>query len=305
DHSSGTISGTALQTGSFGFTAWVSDANSTTANRALLISVDAAASGNFDGPAELPRVYVQSSLSDTPAPGRAIPVLQGGDLQAALNNSSCGDTIEVQPGATFSGVFTFPAKGCDDNHWIIVRTGAPDSALPPEGTRITPCYAGVDSLPGRPPFNCATTQNVMAKLVMNATGGSGPIVFASGAAHYRLIGLEITRQQGALVVNSLASVAAKGTMDHIVFDRVWMHGTAQAETTRGVELGGSTFISIIDSFFTDFHCVSITGSCGDSQAIYGGIGNNPMGPYRIVDNFLEASGENILFGGGSATEEPA
>lgn len=305
DHSSGTISGTALQTGSFGFTASVSDANSTSATRALLISVDAAASGNFDGPAELPRVYVHSSLSDTPAPGRAIPVLEGGDLQAALNNSSCGDTIEVQPGATFSGVFSFPAKGCDDNHWIIVRTAAPDSALPPEGTRITPCYAGVDSLPGRPPFNCATTQNVMAKLVMNATGGSGPIVFASGAAHYRLIGLEITRQQGASVVNSLASVAAKGTMDHIVFDRVWMHGTAQAETTRGVELGGSTFISIIDSFFTDFHCVSITGSCGDSQAIYGGIGDSPMGPYRIVNNFLEASGENILFGGGSATVAPA
>ena len=30
-----------------------------------------------------------------------------------------------------------------------------------------------------------------------------------------------------------------------------------------------------------------------------------MGPYKIVDNFLEASGENILFGGGAATVTPA
>src|SRR3984885_12860260 len=30
-----------------------------------------------------------------------------------------------------------------------------------------------------------------------------------------------------------------------------------------------------------------------------------MGPYKIVNNFLEASGENILFGGGSATLTPA
>jgi hypothetical protein len=30
-----------------------------------------------------------------------------------------------------------------------------------------------------------------------------------------------------------------------------------------------------------------------------------MGPYKIVDNFLEAAGENILFGGGQATQTPA
>jgi hypothetical protein len=30
-----------------------------------------------------------------------------------------------------------------------------------------------------------------------------------------------------------------------------------------------------------------------------------MGPYKIVNNFLEASGENIIFGGGHATSAPA
>jgi hypothetical protein len=61
----------------------------------------------------------------------------------------------------------------------------------------------------------------------------------------------------------------------------------------------------VDSFFTDFHCISVSGSCGDAQAIIGGLGDNPMGPYKLVDNFLEASGENVMFGGGAATETPA
>ncbi|HTW58282.1 MAG TPA: Ig domain-containing protein [Terriglobales bacterium] len=304
--STGVISGIPIQTGTYSFTASVSDGGSTSASKSLDLTIDASTAGNFDGPAELPRVYIQSSLADTPATGTVTLVPSGGDLQAALNDASCGDTIQLQAGATFTGIFTFPAKSCSDSNWIIVRTSAADSALPPEGTRLTPCYAGVSSLPGRPPFQCAATANVTAKLVMNASEGSGPILFASGANHYRLIGLEVTRQQGTPVVYSLASIqSTTGTMDHIVFDRVWMHGTAHDETNRGIELGGSTYVSVVDSFFTDFHCISITGSCGDAQAIYGGIGSNPMGPYQFVDNFLEASGENILFGGGTATLTPA
>jgi hypothetical protein len=61
----------------------------------------------------------------------------------------------------------------------------------------------------------------------------------------------------------------------------------------------------VDSFFTDFHCTSVSGACTDAQTIIGGLGDLPMGPYKIADNFLEASGENILFGGGEATMTPA
>src|SRR6202046_3747754 len=160
----------------------------------------------FDGPAELPRVTVLSAMSDTPAPGAVISLNAGDDLQSALNSATCGDTIQLQPGATFTGRFTFPAKSCDDNHWIIVRTSAADSVLPAEGSRLTPCYAGVSSLPGRPAFKCASAHHVVAKLVMGA-GGSGPINFALGANHYRLIGLEVTRLTGTGIVYALASVS--------------------------------------------------------------------------------------------------
>ena len=301
---SGAVVGTTSVSGSYTFTAKVSDSAGNSSSRAFTLSVSSLSASGFDGPAELPRVYIQTAVANTPAPGTTITVNSGGNLQSALNSANCGDTVSLQAGATFTGVFTFPAKSCDDNHWIMVRTGADDSTLPAEGSRLTPCYAGVSSLPGRPAFQCISTTNVLAKLVM-AANGDGPVVFASGANHYRLIGLEITRTARTGLVNALSSVAANGTANNLIFDRVWMHGSAQDETTRGVGLGGTTYLSIVDSFFTDFHCISVTGSCGDAQAIVGGMGDSPMGPYKITDNFLEASGENILFGGGEATATPA
>jgi hypothetical protein len=260
----------------------------------------------FDGPAELPLYTVASSLADTPAPGGTISVPAGGNLQAALDSANCGDTIALQAGATYAGVFTFPAKNCDEQHWIIVRTSAPDSALPPEGQRLTPCYAGVASLPNRPAYNCAHPQNVLARLSYSKANGASPIVFLNGANHYRLIGLEITRPSDKKQVVALVSVqnAEEAAADHLVFDRLWVHGTAQDETRRGFYLTGTTNVAIVDSYLNDFHCTARVGSCTDSQAISGGSGNNPNGPWKIEDNFLEAAAENILFGGAPATIVP-
>jgi len=244
-------------------------------------------------------------LADTPAPGHVHLVKGSDNLQEALDGAKCGDTLKLQTGATFAGVFRLPSKPCDDGHWIILRTSAPDDSLPPEGTRITPCYAGVASLPGRPDFHCAAARNVMAKIEFDGKGGSGPLFFQQGANHYRLIGLEVTRGNPGARLHTLVSPTEKGTADHIIFDRVWLHGTAQDETTRGIYLSGTTYVAVIGSFFTDFHCISVTGACTDAQAISGGSGSNPSGSYKIVNNFLEASGECVMFGGGGATQTPA
>ncbi len=258
-------------------------------------------STTFDGPAELPRQRVKSSLNDTPAGGKTWLVHAGESFQQALANASCGDVIQLEAGLTFNGNFALPQKSCDDSHWIIIRTSAPDSSLPPEGTRLTPCYAGVSSLPGRPGFPCASAKHVVATIEFDGKAGSGPITFAAGANHYRLMGLEVTR--GAFTKPVYNLVSFKGAADHIVFDRLWLHGSAHDETARGIGLAG-TNVAIVDSFFTDFHCISGAGSCSDAQAIAGGGGDLPTGPYKIVNNFLEASGENIIFGGGAATTTP-
>ena len=267
-------------------------------------SEDLRASGGFDGPAELPRVFIQSALANTPAPGKTLSVSDGTGLVNALKTASCGDTIQLRAGATFSGGYNFPAKNCDDQHWIIVRTSAPDTSLPAEGTRVSPCYAGVAALPGRPSLNCVSTANVMAKLVMGL-GGSGPIRFLNGANHYRFIGLEITRAVPGVFISDLAFGEKGGTADHIIFDRVWIHGTTQDDTERGVYLTGMSYVAVVESYLTDFHCESITNNCADSETISGGLGDTQDGPFKIFNNFLESSGENISLGGGGATKTPA
>ncbi|HSY91272.1 MAG TPA: putative Ig domain-containing protein [Candidatus Binatus sp.] len=300
---SGVVSGTTSISGSYTFTARVKDSAGNSSTRQFTLPVSSLSATGFDGPAELPRVYLQTTMANTPAPGTTVTVKSGGDLQSALNSANCGDTVTLQAGATFTGVFTFPAKSCDDNHWIVVRTSSDDSVLPAEGSRLTPCYAGVASLPGRPAFQCSSTSNVLAKLVM-AGHGNGPILFAAGANHYRLVGLEVTRVAGTGIVYALSSLAVGGSANNLIFDRMWLHGTARDETNKGVELGGSSSVSVIDSFLTDFHCISYTGSCSDAVAIGGGTGN-PVGPFKISDNFLEAAGENVIFGGAEATITPA
>ncbi len=267
------------------------------------------ASGNtsFDGPAELPRVSVASSLSSTPTPGRIREVRPTDNLQSILNQVQCGEKIQLPPGATFQGAFVLPAKDCDDQHWIVLRSSAPDEDLPREGKRITPCYAGISSLPGRPQYPCPSPENKMAKLV--AAKGAPVLRLADGANHYRIgPGLELTRAPGDgihyALVGRRQDPTTKG-INHIVIDHDWIHGTATDETVRGVFMAGWTYAAIVDSYINDFHCVAAIGTCTDSQAIAGGTGDMPEGPLKIENNFLEAGAENILFGGGQATIVPS
>jgi hypothetical protein len=296
---SGDFSGTPSTTGTDTFTVMVTDANSKTATGNFSVTITA--SGAYDGPAELPIATVPSAMADTPAPGSLIPVKAGGNLQTALSNAVCGDTIQLQAGATFTGQFTVPAKNCDINHWIIIRTSSPDSALPAEGQRATPCYAGVASLEGRPQYTCSKPTNVLAKVQIQ-TRGDGPFLLASGANFYRFVGLEVTRPNGT--PGSARLLAGLGTSDHIIVDRSWFHGQQQDETHDGVNLNGMTNSAVIDSYFSDFHCISATGECVDSHAIAGGTSDTQDGPFKIQDNFLEASGEAVMFGGGAATLTP-
>ena len=259
-----------------------------TAENAYCAKGDIWTDATADGPADLPRGCVYTSLDGSPSPGKIISVAAGGDVIKTIAAASCGDTIQLQSGATFTfkGGTTLPSKNCDSQHWITIRTSAANSALPPEHTRISPSYAGVASLSGRPSFS-GPNKNIMAKLVAD----SNPIKIGD---HYRLIGVEITRPHDGKWYNTLVQFA--GT--HIILDRDWIHGDPTADTTHLVQTGlGSDHVAIINSYLNDAHCKDSPRNCVDSQAWSDGGRGTFMKAYN---NFMEAAGQSIMFGGAAA-----
>ncbi len=222
-------------------------------------------------PPELPRVFLDTTL--VPPTGQTIAVAAGGDFQAALNAAQPGDVITLQAGATFTGPFTLPNK--TGTGWIIVRTSAPDSSLPPLGTRVGPSYAAV-----------------MPKIVVGANMG-GAIQTAPGAHHFRFIGIEVKPVSGAMTFGLVElgswSDTSTTTQPHdIIIDRCYIHGNPGEAAVRGVALNGSR-LAVIDSYLADFKDQGF-----DTQAL---MGWNGPGPFKIVNNYLEAAGENVMFGG--------
>ena len=125
-----------------------------------------------DGPANLPTSCFFTALSATPSTGKVTAVPAGAKLQSYINSAVCGETLMLEAGASYKGnELTFPAKHCDDNHWITMRTNTPNSGLPAEGIRMTPCWAKVTSLPGRPAFPCPAggvpSSNRLAKIIVS------------------------------------------------------------------------------------------------------------------------------------------
>jgi hypothetical protein len=252
--------------------------------------------GDKDGPAELPKACYYTGLDGTPSPGKQTRVPSGGNLTSAIDGAKCGDTLLLQAGASFD-VSELPAKKCDDQHYITVRTDTPDSKLPPEGTRISPAWAGVGSLAGRPKFAqpAGGPAKLMATLMVRRPAG------VTVGDHIRFIGIEFTTDP---TTNIGRMVSMEGT-HHVVIDRSWIHPGEGAEVGKGVGMvQGAHHIAVINSYLSGMNCVARSGKCTDASAVGGGNGDLPTGTFKIVNNFLEASGENVFFGGSGATVNP-
>ncbi|HMI94616.1 MAG TPA: hypothetical protein VK509_24750, partial [Polyangiales bacterium] len=116
---------------------------------------------------------------------------------------------------------------------------------------------------------------------------------APGAHHYRLIGLEIRPTRGVFLTDVVqlggdSSQTAANTPAHLAIDRCFIHGDPGLGARRGVALNSSS-TDIEGSHFADFKERG-----ADSQAI---AGWNGPGPFKIINNYLEAAGENVMFGG--------
>jgi hypothetical protein len=204
--------------------------------------------------------------------GSTISVPAGGDLQGAIDRAQQGDTILLAAGATYTGVFVLPAKSGSGT--ITIRSSASDSVLPAAGVRVSPSDAG----------NLATVQG---------TVGAPAFSTEAGAHDYTLMFLQLTSTfTGSDLLQlgdgSSAQSSLSGIPQNLTVDRCYLHGDPSNGQKRGIALNsGATTIE--NSYISD-----IKGADEDTQAI---AGWNGPGPYTITNNYLEASGENVLFGG--------
>ncbi len=252
--------------------------------------------GDKDGVAELPKTCYYTALDGTPSPGKPIRLDAKENLADAVKNAKCGDTLLLPAGAEYD-LKELPAKKCDDAHYITIRTDTPESKLPPESTRISPAWAGVAALPGRPPFAqpAGGAAKLMATIVVKNNSGI-PV-----GDHIRFIGIEWTSHADT-PVNRLIT-AEHG--DHIIFDRNYIHPGEGAEVAHGIGMvEGSHFIAVINSYISSFYCIARTGKCTDATAVGGARSDEPFGTFKIYNNFLESSGENVLFGGAASAYNP-
>jgi hypothetical protein len=223
----------------------------------------------FDGAAELPRATVAVPNTSTT---RRIVIRATDNLQAVLDSARRGDVIALAPGATYTGSFKLRAKaGNTSNGYVTLTT---DMALP--AGRVTPASAAA-----------------FAKL---RTPSTEPAVETlKGAEGWILRGLDIgalptvTQNYGLVVLDAQAGVSVLADIpSEIHLDRVYIHGHAGMSVSRCVALQ-SARTAIVDSHLSECHAKD-----RDSQAIGGWAG---PGPYLIENNYLEGSGEIIMFGG--------
>ena len=223
-----------------------------------------------------PLVLLDTTYAAPAGQQRSVPA--GGDLQAALNSAQPGDTIILQAGATYTGNFTLPMTS--GTAWIYVRSSALSSL--PEGTRVAPAQA-----------------SLMPKIVSPNTIPA--ISTAAGAHNFRFAGIEITTTWASTSATNyvLVYLEAPGgntslsqVPTDLVFDRCYIHGTPTGNVRRAI-LMNSARTAVVDSYLSDLHEVG-----ADSQAL---ASWNGPGPFKIVNNYLEGAGENIMFGGADPT----
>jgi hypothetical protein len=216
-------------------------------------------------------------LLSAPTYAGTINVPAGGDLQGALTSAQPGDTIILAAGATFTGNFTLPVKTGSTSYITIQSSNL--SLLPPDGQRVSPS----DNLN-------------MAKIV---TPNVQPALTASpGSKYYKIIGIEFGPQSPSVNVSEVAIVSiglntsAQTSLalapDHITLDRCYVHGNPGQQVKRGIALH-SAETSVTNCYITDIH---LEGQ--DSQGI--AVVNGP-GPFHIINNYVAAAAENIMFGG--------
>ena len=191
-------------------------------------------------------------------------------LQNALNTAVAGDEIVLADRGVYRGTFVLPRRA--DAGMVVVRS---ETVPTPEGSRVTPARAA-------------------SHATLVATSVYPSLTTGTGAQGWRVIAVSFRvadgngDNYGIVRLGTGAETALSQFPRDIVLDRVLVSGNTSGSTSRCVALNGAG-LAVINSWLAECHAVD-----RDAQAIGGWTGT---GPYLIENNYLEGSGQAIMFGG--------
>lgn len=225
-----------------------------------------------------------------PAVVTEIAVPAGADLQKALDAALPGQTLALAQGAVYK--VNLLLRNRTTAGVVTLRTAGLDDTVLPPGVRVKPFLA--DGTPD-------PTVAKMAKLV--CLDCLFPAIAADAGAHdYTFIGIEVAgnvphpdRDLIQFGVDTKAGTWAKTFEEqplNLTFDRMYIHGEPGTGGHRGILADGRN-LKIVNSDLRNFWEQG-----RDSQAI--GC-SQAKGPLLIQNNYIEASGENVMCGGNDPT----
>ena len=207
----------------------------------------------------------------------------GTNFQNALNAACLGDEIVLDAGVKYDRAgFSLPNISCSHGAggWLIITSSALAS-LPPPGTRIDPT-----DLANMPILETTSTNYA----VFNTTA-------LIPVHNIRIIGVAMT-DTSAISSESYYLCSFLGDFgqttstsqltNHIIFDRVWCAPYSSSLMIRHGFLIDGQYNAVVDSYVD-----GLWDTQTDSQAIFSITG----GPILIRNDYLVASGENMIWGG--------
>jgi len=246
-------------------------------------------------PAGYPTTLVKPTLPSAPVLP-PMPTINGATYTVGSNcaDGTTGLQVYLNTAAAVTGsanqqILIPPTTACTGNYqlntragtgWIVVRTSAPDSSLPPEGVRINASYASV--------------MPVMS--TVNTYGNGLDAVFYPAnpsTSNWRFVGLQFTAQGGNH--RDLAVAIGTGQGSNIILDRDILFsdgfggdtitttgGTVSNQTAVGMLFNGSNMM-VVNSWITLFCSAAATAI--DITAAQGVL---------IDNNYINAPGISIF-----------
>jgi hypothetical protein len=226
--------------------------------------------------------------------GNVIRVGARDNLQRALDEAKCGDTIVLETGATFTAPadqgFVFPGKRdatCNGTaaDTITIRTAAIEK-LPAAGERV-----GIRDAAQ------------MARLV---TAGPHPAIsFGAHSRFWKLIGLELTTTPAPQYVSFVVYVGVNLKLDQlpadITFDRCYIHSQEDGSDNAHATSRGGVEVEAMRVNFTGCRVAFPGGYAGSSKstdATYAILTVAGPGPIAIDNCFLNSWFAIFFMGGG-------